>query len=167
MFKRLSFFIVLTMIWSCSSEPKCGDPDAFINAQIELEFQDLTHAFHEIKSEEDLRLLFSQNPIIRDEFFEYGGRLSKEDLHSEIFKLIQTPKVKKLFEPSDFDSFEGALDESREMREFLTFEYLTINKDKTLFDIYNMLQNSEISKLNNSQEISDYLNQNVKEKRSF
>ena len=68
MFKRLSFFIILTMIWSCSSEPKCGDPDAFINAQIELEFQDLTHAFHEIKSEEDLRLLFSQNPIIRDEF---------------------------------------------------------------------------------------------------
>ncbi len=167
MLKRLSFIIVLAFIWSCSGKPNCGDPNAYRNASIELDFQDLTHAFHEVKSEQELSSLFSKYPVIRDQFFEFGERLTPEDLHNEIFKLVQTPRVKDLFSSINYAAFDRALETNREVREFLTFDYLTINKNKGLEDIYQLIKASEIEKKNNPEEIRDYLAAKTDERDYF
>lgn len=167
MLKRHSFILVLAFIWSCSGEPDCGDPNAYRNSSIELEFQDLTHAFHEVKSEEELSTLLAQNPIIRDQFFEYGDRPTLTSLHNEIFKLVQTPRVKNLFNSRSYAAFDKALQTNREMREFLSFDYLTINKGKNLEDIYNLFKKSEIEKIDSPNAIGEYLSKNAVERNYF
>ncbi len=167
MVKRISFIVVLAFIWSCSGQPECGDPEAYMNAEITLEFENLTHAFHEVESQGQLDQLFNKYPIIKNEFFEYGDRPSPEELNSEIFKLIQTPRVKRLFNTNSYTSFDKALDSNREMREFLTFDYLTINKDKSSRDIYDLFKNSEIDKINSPERIEEYLMINHGERDYF
>lgn len=165
--KRLSFILALALVWSCSSNPTCGDPNAYKGVSIALDFEDLTHAFHEVQSKEDLNQLFTKHPVIRDQFFEYGERISLKSLYEEIFKLVQTPIVKSLFSIRNFEAFDEALEKNREMREFLTFEYLNINNNKSLKDLYSIFKESDIENINSAQGLIPYLETHSSERDYF
>lgn len=169
MLKRYCFLVLFLGILSCSDDSSCASYVDGANEDLKLEFQNLTHEIHGINSKTDLNNFFDANPIIKDEFFEYGGRPSEAKVLSDIAKLVQTDDIKSLFNIKSFAQFEATLDKERELREFVSYEYLETNRGKRLKDIYDIFSVSSITRITSNEVTSleplkIYLEANPKEK---
>jgi hypothetical protein len=166
MLKRWSFLLIVVFFVACSGDD-CNNEVDLSKVDVELEFEDLTHIIHQIDSKEDLKAFFDSNPIVRDYFFGFGELVPKEAFLNEVLKFTQVPKIKSIFKARSFETFQELLDQNREIREYLTFEYLNANRDKNLKDVYNLLANSAIEDLSTIQAIDTYLLANPKEYEYF
>ncbi len=172
MLKRYCILIILLVSFACSNDDPCESNPDLSGKSLDIDFQDLTHEIHEIKTLEQLTDFFEAHPIIRDEFFEFGGRPSEKQVLTDITRLVQTPKIKSLYQARSFDAFEAILEKDRGLREFLTYEYLSANKGKSRSDIYKMFSGSRITELTNTEAASmellkNYLDANTNERDYF
>lgn len=147
MLKRYFILVLLLTSLACSSDDSCDSNVDLSDVTLALDFENLTHDISEIDSEEDLSSFFEANPIIRDEFFEYGGRPSEDKILTDLSQLVHTPEINAVLKAKSFVTFEEILDKNRDLREFLTYEYLSINKGKNIKDLYDMFSNSRITAL--------------------
>ena len=148
MFKRYYLLILLICLLGCSDKDPCTSNVDLSDVDIDLEFQDLTHEIHQIESREALSAFFRKYPVVRDDFFEFSGRPTETQVLADISKLVQTPQVKAIFNAKSLQEFEGLLERNRELRELLTYDYLSANKGKSLSDVYEIISNSSIPNLN-------------------
>lgn len=162
MLKHWSFLLIVLFFVACSGDV-CQNEVDLSNVDVELEFEDLTHSIHQIETKEELVSFFDSHPIIKDYFFGFGELMPKEAFLNEVLKFTQVPKVKSIFKAKSFDAFQQLLDANREIREYLTFEYLNANRNKSLEDVYDLLRNSSMEDLSTIQSIDSYLSANPKE----
>lgn len=167
MLYRLSFLFLLLFLWSCSGKSDCNQEVDISEVDIELPFENLTHQIHEIETEQELTEFFNQHPIIKDYFFGFSNLIPKENFLNEVLKFTQVPRVRAIFKSRSFESFEAMLDENREIREYLTFEYLNANRDKSLKDVYEIIAGSQIEDLTTTSSIDSYLTANSQEYKYF
>ena len=166
MLKHWSFLFLGLFFMACSNDD-CNDQVDLSNIDIELDFEDLTHEIHAIESEEQLNVFFNSHPIVRDYFFGFADLAPKESFLNEVLKFTQVPKIKSIFKSKSFQAFQEELDENREIREYLTFEYLNANRNKSLQDVYELLSNSSIEDLTSTAAIDTYLQSNPSELEYF
>ncbi len=169
MLKRYFILILLLTSLACSEDDSCNSDVELSDVDLDLNFENLTHELSEIESIEALNAFFDKHPIIKEEFFEYGGRPSESQVLTDLSKLVQTPEIKSAFLAPSYKAFEGILDKNRELREFLSYEYLSINKGKSLEDLYDMLSSSRMLSLTgmettNIESLKTYLDANPSEK---
>jgi len=163
MLKRWSFLLIALFFVACSNEKDCNEEVDLSNVDIDLDFEDLTHTIYQIETKQELQDFFNEYPVIRDYFFGYADLVPRENFLNELLKFTQVPKVKAIFKAKSFQSFQDQLDENREIREYLTFEYLNANRNRSLQDIYNLLSTSRIEDLTSTQSIDTYLQTNPAE----
>lgn len=166
MLKRWSFLLIVLFFVACSNDD-CNDEVDLSDIDVELDFEDLTHEIYGIQTREQLTDFFEAHPVVRDYFFGFADLVPKQAFLNEVLKFTQVPKVKAIFKSRTFESFQEQLDENREIREYLTFEYLNANRDKSLKDIYDLLKSSSIEDLASTQTIDAYLQANPKEYEFF
>lgn len=147
MLKRYFILVLLITSLACSSDDSCSGDIDLSDVDLDLSFENLTHEINEVQSLEALNDFFEANPIIRDEFFEYGGRPSEEQVLKDLSKLIQTPEIKSVLTARPFSSFDQLLEKNRDLREFLTYDYLRVNRGKNLKSLYDMLSTSQVTTL--------------------
>lgn len=169
MLKRYFILVLLLTSLACSNDDSCDSDVDLSGVTLDLDFENLTHKISEIESEEELSAFFQENPIIRDEFFEYGGRPSEDKVLTDLSQLVHTPEINAVLRAASFSAFEEILDKNRDLREFLTYEYLSINKVKSLKDLYDMFSGSSITALTGTEMTSieplrNYLNTNLDER---
>lgn len=172
MLKRYFILVLLLAMFACSDDDPCESDADLANVDLELDFENLTHEISEIESKEALSSFFDEHPIIRDEFFEYGGRPSEAQILTDLSRLVQTPEIKQVLSSRSYESFDETLEKNRDLREFLTYEYLSVNKGKSPRDLYNMLRASSITQLTGLETTSieplrNYLEANPKERDYF
>lgn len=172
MLKRYFILVLLLAMFACSDDDPCESDADLANVDLALGFENLTHEISEIESKEALSSFFDEHPIIRDEFFEYGGRPSEAQILTDLSRLVQTPEIKQVLSSRSYESFDETLEKNRDLREFLTYEYLSVNKGKSPRDLYNMLRASSITQLTGLETTSieplrNYLEANPKERDYF
>lgn len=160
-------FLLLGLIFVACSNNDCNDQVDLSDIDLELDFEDLTHDIHSIESREHLTEFFDSHPIVRDYFFGFADLAPKENFLNEVLKFTQVPKIKSIFKSKSFQAFQNELDENREIREYLTFEYLNANRNKSLQDVYELLSNSAIEDLTSTASIDTYLQSNPSEFEYF
>ncbi len=163
MLYRWCFLLLVLFLYSCSSERDCNEAVDLSNVDVNLEFEDLTHQLHELQNKEELTSFFNKHSVVRDYFFGFADLIPKEVFLNEILKFTQVPKVKAIFKSKSYESFQNLLDENRDIREYLTFEYLNANRNKSLKDIYELLSSSQIEDLSTTTVIDAYLVANPNE----
>ncbi|NVK83038.1 MAG: hypothetical protein HWE21_01885 [Cytophagia bacterium] len=166
MLKRWSFLLIVLFFVACSNDD-CNDEVDLTDIDVELDFEDLTHEIYGIETREQLTNFFKTHPIIRDYFFGFADLVPKEAFLNEVLKFTQIPKVKAIFKSRTFENFQELLDENREIREYLTFEYLNAKRDKSLRDIFDLLNTSSIEDLTSTLTIDTYLQANPSEFEYF
>ncbi len=169
MLKRYFVLVLLLTSLGCAEDDPCNSDVDLSGLDLDLNFENLTHELSEIESIEALNAFFEKHPIVRDEFFEYGGRTSEVQVLTDLAKLVQTPEIKSVFLAPSYVAFEDILDKNRELREFLSYEYLSINKGKSLKDLYDMLSSSRMLSLTgmettNVESLKTYLDANPSER---
>lgn len=172
MLKRYCILIFLLSFLACSNDESCDGDQDYTNAKLELDFEDLTHQIKSINDTAELTRFFETHPIVKDEFFEFGGRPTKQQVLNDISRLVQSPKVKSLFQAKSLKEFEGILEKDRGLREFLTYDYLSTNKGKSVTDVYELFTQSSITQLSSLEAASfkpleSYLDSNPKEEEYF
>ena len=172
MLKRYCFLVLFLGLLSCGDDTSCNSNVDLSDIEIALEFDNLTHEIHGIKTKAALNDFLAANPIIRDEFFEFGGRPSEQKVLNDIAQLVQADDIKSLFNIKSFAQFEEILDKERELREFVAYEYLETNKGKRLKDIYDIFSASSITRITGTESTSleplkTYLESNPVEKDYF
>lgn len=163
MFKRWSFLLITLFFVACSADKDCNEEVDLSQVDIDLDFEDLTHAIYQIETKEQLESFFVQNTVIRDYFFGYADLVPRQSFLNEVLKFTQVPKVKSIFKARSYQNFQEQLDENREIREYLSFEYLNANRDKSLEDVYHLISNSRIEDLTSTSAIDTYLQANPSE----
>ena len=128
----------LITLLACQSNTDCKDTTDWQEADLSIKVEDLTHEIKQIESKEALASFFVRHPIVRDLFFEFGEKLSDERLYQEIWQLVQSTYFQELLKAGSFTAFESILDKNRNLREFVTFDYLTLYQSKTSKDIFNI-----------------------------
>ncbi|MBO3699826.1 hypothetical protein [Roseivirga sp. E12] len=169
MLKRCLILVLLSALVACSNDDSCDSDIDLSDISLDFEFENLTHTLNEIESTEALNIFFEKHPVIRDEFFEYGGRPTEEQVLTDLSKLVQNPEIKAVFQTNSYSAFEEVLDKNRDLREFLSYDYLSVNKGKNLKHLYEMISGSRIMSLTGRESTSveplrNYLNANPKEK---
>ncbi len=154
MLKRYFILVLLLTSLACASDDSCSSDIDLSGVDLDLDFENLTHEISEIQSLEALNDFFEANPIIRDEFFEFGGRPTEEQVLSDLSKLIQTPEINAVLTAKPFATFDKLLEKNRDLREFLTYDYLAINKGKSLRNLYDMLSKSQVTMLTGTETTS-------------
>ena len=167
MLYRWSFLLLLLFLWNCSGEIDCNDEVDLSDVDLQLRFENLTHQIHGIESQEELDSFFNNHPIIRDYFFGFSSLTPKANFLNELLKFTQIPKVNTIFKSRTYESFEKQLDDNREVREYLTFEYLNANRNKSLKDVFDIISNSQIEDLTTASAIDAYLSTNKEELQFF
>lgn len=172
MLKRYFILVLLLASLACSNDDSCDSNVDLSDVTLDLDFENLTHKISELGSKEELSAFFQENPIIRDEFFEYGGRPSEDKVLTDLSQLVHTPEINEVLIAGSFSAFEEILDKNRDLRQFLTYEYLSINKGKSLKDLYDMFSGSSITTLTGTEMTSieplrNYLNTNPGERNYF
>ncbi|MFY0591554.1 hypothetical protein [Roseivirga sp.] len=147
MLKRYCFIFFLLGLLACSDNDPCDDSVDISDVDIQLNIENLTHQIHEINSKDELVRFLNANPIIKNEFFEFGGRTTEAEVLNGIRNLVQNDEVKALFKTKSFESFDSILEKDRELRQFTTYTFLTNNPRKSLQDVYNIFSSSDILRL--------------------
>ncbi|GHE55870.1 MULTISPECIES: hypothetical protein [Roseivirga] len=161
------FFLLFVLLLAACSNDDCSENVDYSAVDIDLAFEDLTHAIYGIESREELVSFFEENPVVRDYFFGFGDLIPKQNFLNEVLRFTQVPKVKAIFKAPDFERFQELLDQNRDVREYLTYEYLMANKQKSLEDIYELLKGSRLEDLTNTEAIDQYLESNPEEYEYF
>lgn len=169
MLKRYLILLLLLASFACVNDESCDSNVDLSDVTIDLDFANLTHEINQIESTEALSRFFDANPIIRDEFFQYGGRPLEQKVLADLSQLLNTPEINAVLKAKSFTAFEDILEKNRDLREFLTYDYLSINKGKNLKDMYDMFAGSEIMALTGTKMTSviplgNYLNMNPVER---
>lgn len=172
MLKRYFILFLLLTSLACSNDDSCERIVDLSDVTLDLDFENLTHEISEIESEEALSAFFEANPVIRDEFFEYAGRPSEDKVLTDLSQLVHSPEINAVLRAKSFSAFEDILDKNRDLREFLTYDYLSINKGKNLKDLYDMFSNSTITTLTGTEMTSveplrNYLSINPAERNYY
>lgn len=172
MLKRYFILVLLLASLACSNDDLCDSNVDLSDVTLDLDFENLTHKISELGSKEELSAFFHENPVIRDEFFEYGGRPSEDKVLTDLSQLVHTPEINEVLRAGSFSAFEEILDKNRDLRQFLTYDYLSINKGKNLKNLYDMFSGSSITTLTGTEMTSieplrNYLNTNPGERDYF
>lgn len=163
MLKQASFIIVLLFIFACSSEKDCNDQVDLSQVDLNLDFEDLTHEIFQIDTKEQLESFFEENPVVRDHFFGFSDIIPRNEFLYELLKFTQVPRVKSIFNTPNYEAFQAELDQNREVREYLTFDYLNVNRNKNLEDVYQIIRSSRLEDLTSVSSIDVYLQSNPSE----
>ena len=164
MFKKSSLYLFILIIFSCGERIDCEQYDSDSSTTIKLEFFDLTHQIHELSSEEEMKNFLVSNPIIRDYFFEYGDLASPASFHSQVLRLVTTPKVQRIFEASSVDDLEELLDKNRDIRDLMAVPYLSAQPGRSLNDLYQILNTSQLIDITSIERVGLYLDAHPKER---
>lgn len=172
MLKRYFILVLLLTSLACSNDDSCESNVDLSDVMLDLDFENLTHKISELGSEEELSAFFQENPVIRDEFFEYGGRPSEDKVLTDLSQLVHSPEINAVLRAGSYSAFEEILDKNRDLRQFLTYDYLSINKGKSLKDLYDMFSGSSITTLTGTEMTSieplrNYLSTNPGERDYF
>lgn len=172
MLKRCCILVLIAFLFGCSNKDQCESDIDLTKVDIKLEFEDLTHEIHQIQSREELKAFFGNYPLIRDDFFEFSGRPTEAQVLRDIHKLVQTPDVKAVFNAKNQKEFESLLERNRGIREMLTYDYLSLNKGKSVSDVYELISNSRVDDLTtpeaaNLEPLRSYFASNRKEQEYF
>ena len=147
MLKKYFLLFFLPAVAGCTDKNPCDSNVDLSDVPLTFEFEDLTHELHQVNSREALKAFFKKHPIIRDDFFEFGGRPTENRVLADIAGLVRTPRVKALFEVRSAEEFESMLEKERSLRELLTHNYLKLNKRRSLSDVYQLISNSQVEDL--------------------
>lgn len=161
--KHFCFLLLFLALFSCNDGPACEEAVDLSEVDIDLDFKDLTHEIYQLKSQEQLESFLTEHPVVRDYFFGFNDLIPRDEYLNEVLKFTQVPKVKAIFKASSYSAFQEQLERNRDIREYLTFEYLNANRDKNLEDVFNLLRSSGLEDLTSTAAIDVYLQSNPQE----
>jgi hypothetical protein len=157
MLKKGTFLVVMLGLLACGSNDDCEQYGEVGDAEITLDFTDLTHQIHELSSIEEMREFFSDHPIIRDQFFEYGTLQPEAAFHAQVLRLISTPKVQEIYRASSVESLEALLNKYKDIRDILAYPYLSAQQGRSLNHLHEILRKSTITQVNDLEKVGIYL----------
>lgn len=163
MFKKSGLFLLSLCILACSSKDDCEQFQDDPSAPVNINFLDRTHEIHELSSEETMLKYFEANPIIKNYFFEYGDLPSEATFHSQVLRLVTTPKVQAIYRARNVDELEQLLEKSRDIRDLLAIPYLSAKQGRSLSDLFELMRSSTITQLTSIERVGMYLDTHPKE----
>lgn len=95
--KVLIFFGISLVLFSCKEE-RCDSFPDISRVNLELDFQDLTGDIHSIETEEALAAFLTQNPVVRDDFFQAGSYKSQAEMLQKTLEILKNPYVDTLYQ---------------------------------------------------------------------
>ena len=164
MLKRSSFLVLILILWSCGGDDECEQYLDNPSAPISIDFTDRSHEIHELASQDEMEAYFEANPIIRDYFFEYGDLTSEASFHSQVLRLVTTPKVQTIFRSPNVDVLEQQLEKNRDIRDLLAIPYLSAKTGHSLYDLHDLLKSSSIINFASLERIGLYLDNHPEER---
>ncbi|OEK06965.1 gliding motility protein GldB-related protein [Roseivirga misakiensis] len=172
MLKRFCFLILLLGFLSCSDNDPCDGNVDISDVEIQLSVENLTHEIHGIQTMDALVEFLNAHPIIKDVFFEFGGRPSENQVLINLQNLIQEKEFGSLFRAKSYDEFDKILDNDRSLRQFVTYGYLSNNPGKSLKDVYDIfsgsnLPNIPVTESTGTSTLLNYLSSNLTEQNYF